>query len=75
MKRIGKVLAGFGLIAAGTLLLFLPGPGLLTIFAGVSLVAGEFKWASNISEWAKRKTTKLTKGETPQPSLPEDQTG
>ena len=75
MRRVGRVVAGFGLIAGGTVLLFLPGPGLLTIFAGISLIAGEFKWASNVSVWARAKAAKLTKGETSQPSNPEDQIG
>jgi hypothetical protein len=75
MRRLGKVTAGFGLMLGGIALLFLPGPGLVTIFAGISLVAGEFKWASNVSVWAKKKAARLTRGESPRPSDSEDQTG
>ncbi|MGV8967896.1 MAG: PGPGW domain-containing protein [Cellulomonas sp.] len=38
-------LVGSTLIVAGVAMLVLPGPGLLTIFAGVAILAAEFTWA------------------------------
>ena len=38
-------LVGSTLIVAGIAMLVLPGPGLLTIFAGVAILAAEFTWA------------------------------
>jgi len=38
-------LVGSTLIVAGVAMLVLPGPGLITIFAGVAILAAEFTWA------------------------------
>src|SRR6478609_3721851 len=43
--RILKIVAGFGLLAAGAVMVVLPGPGWLTIVAGLALLAAEFAWA------------------------------
>jgi hypothetical protein len=43
--RIVKVVGGFGLVLAGAGMLLLPGPGWLTIAAGLALLADEFEWA------------------------------
>jgi len=43
--RLLKILIGFGLLAAGMAMLALPGPGWLTIAAGLALLAAEFPWA------------------------------
>ncbi|MDX1468037.1 MAG: PGPGW domain-containing protein [Acidimicrobiia bacterium] len=48
MTRIARIVAGFGLLAAGTLMLFLPGPGIVTIIAGLALLAKEVKWADRL---------------------------
>lgn len=72
MKRAAKVVGGFGLIIGGIPLLVLPGPGLLTIFAGISLITSEFEWASNVSGWAKAKVARLGGSESSRPSELED---
>lgn len=36
---------GSTLVVAGVAMLVLPGPGLLTVFAGVAVLAAEFTWA------------------------------
>lgn len=46
--RVVKVIAGFSLLAAGAAMLALPGPGWLTIAAGLALLAGEFRWARRL---------------------------
>ena len=38
-------MTGVVLLVAGTLMLVLPGPGLLVIFIGLALLATEFAWA------------------------------
>ena len=40
--RIVKTVAGFGLLVAGIAMLALPGPGWLTIAAGLAMLASEF---------------------------------
>lgn len=59
MKRFGRIGLGSTLVAAGAAMLVLPGPGLLTMFAGVSVLASEFAWASGVAEWAREKTALL----------------
>jgi len=43
-----RVTGGFVLLAAGIAMLALPGPGWLTIAAGLALLASEFAWARNL---------------------------
>lgn len=72
MKRIARIVGGFGLIAVGVALLVLPGPGLLTMLAGLILVGNEFKWAANLVTWAKEKAAKLRGIETSRPPESDD---
>ena len=44
-RRIVAAVAGGALVALGTLLLFLPGPGLLLIGLGILVLSMEFEWA------------------------------
>ena len=37
--------AGFGLLGLGIVLLFLPGPGLLVVIAGLAVLGTQFAWA------------------------------
>lgn len=55
MARIARIGAGIGLILLGLALLVLPGPGILTIAAGLALLATEFVWAANLLAWMKVK--------------------
>jgi uncharacterized protein (TIGR02611 family) len=45
MLRAVKIVAGFALLVAGAAMVILPGPGWLTIAAGLAILAGEFLWA------------------------------
>jgi len=38
-------LVGSTLVVAGVAMLVLPGPGVITLFAGVAILAAEFRWA------------------------------
>jgi len=44
-------LIGAGVIAAGIVLLPLPGPGWLIIFIGLGIWASEFRWAARLLRW------------------------
>jgi uncharacterized protein (TIGR02611 family) len=48
VQRVLIVIGGFALLAAGGLLLVLPGPGLLVIAAGLGLLSLEFTWAARL---------------------------
>lgn len=45
VRWIVVAVVGGSLIIAGIAMLVLPGPGLLTVFAGVAVLAAEFTWA------------------------------
>lgn len=43
-----RIAGGSTLIAAGTAMLVLPGPGLLTIAAGVAVLSRDVQWAHRL---------------------------
>jgi uncharacterized protein (TIGR02611 family) len=51
--RIFTVVAGFALLGVGVVLLPLPGPGWLVIFAALAILAREFSWARSLLDWLK----------------------
>jgi uncharacterized protein (TIGR02611 family) len=51
--RTVKIVAGFTLLATGIVMVALPGPGWLTIAAGLALLAGEFAWARRLLDHIK----------------------
>ncbi|MFI6349658.1 TIGR02611 family protein [Streptomyces sp. NPDC050560] len=55
--QVGVFMAGLAVVAGGVVLLPLPGPGWLVIFAGMALWATEFVWAQLVLRWTKRKVT------------------
>ena len=54
VRRIFLIIAGFTLLLAGLVMLVTPGPGLLVIFFGLSLLAAEFVWARRLMNRMKR---------------------
>jgi uncharacterized protein (TIGR02611 family) len=54
-KRIAVTIIGFGLVAAGLVMLVIPGPGLLVIFAGFAVLATEYAWARSVRDETKRR--------------------
>ncbi|MGO4429964.1 TIGR02611 family protein, partial [Streptomyces sp. MCAF7] len=44
-------------VVIGIIMLPLPGPGWLVIFAGMAIWATEFVWAQLVLRWTKRKVT------------------
>ncbi|MGW3505868.1 TIGR02611 family protein, partial [Streptomyces globisporus] len=55
--QVGVFVVGLGVVVAGVLMLVLPGPGWLVIFAGMAIWATEFVWAQLVLRWTKRKVT------------------
>jgi uncharacterized protein (TIGR02611 family) len=58
--RIGVTILGVGIIAGGIVLLPLPGPGWLIIFAGLGLLATEYEWAARLLRYARRTVSRWT---------------
>jgi hypothetical protein len=63
LRRAGAVVAGVALIAVGIPMLVLPGPGVLSILLGLSLLAGQFPWArrllASLSVWLRQRVAPL----------------
>ncbi|WP_431945913.1 TIGR02611 family protein [Actinacidiphila sp. bgisy167] len=55
--QVGVFLVGLAVVGTGVILLPLPGPGWVVIFAGMAVWATEFVWAQLVLRWAKRKVT------------------
>lgn len=45
IRKTAVFIAGSVVIIVGLILLFIPGPGLLTIAAGLLILSSEFEWA------------------------------
>jgi uncharacterized protein (TIGR02611 family) len=58
--RIGVAFAGSVVIAAGVVLLVIPGPGWLVIFLGLGIWATEYAWARSLLDFAQRQVRKWT---------------
>ncbi|MFQ5521999.1 MAG: PGPGW domain-containing protein [Acidimicrobiia bacterium] len=68
MQRTGRVITGFALVAAGVAMLALPGPGLVTIAAGLALLARDLRWADRLRQ-------RLGAAESYRRTSPQDQEG
>ena len=58
--RIAVGLVGAAIIVIGIILLPLPGPGWLIIFAGLFVLGTEFEWAERLLEYARDKVRAWT---------------
>jgi uncharacterized protein (TIGR02611 family) len=58
--RIAVTVLGVAIIVAGIVLLPLPGPGWLIIFAGLGLLATEYEWAARLLRFARAKVSAWT---------------
>jgi len=54
-KRIAVSVLGLVLLAAGLVMMVLPGPGILVIIAGLAVLATEYVWAERALNLAKQK--------------------
>ena len=55
--QVGIFVVGLAVVAAGVVMLPLPGPGWLVIFGGMAIWATEFVWAQLVLRWTRRKVT------------------
>jgi uncharacterized protein (TIGR02611 family) len=55
--QVGVFLVGLAVVVIGIIMLPLPGPGWLVIFAGMAIWGTEFVWAQLVLRWTKRKVT------------------
>lgn len=55
--QVGVFILGLAVVVAGVIMLPLPGPGWLVIFAGMAIWATEFVWAQLVLRWTKHKVT------------------
>jgi uncharacterized protein (TIGR02611 family) len=66
-KRIAVTLAGFGVLAAGVVMMVTPGPGILAILAGLAILATEWAWAERALDMAKERAGKAAQAATASP--------
>lgn len=62
LRRLYQTLVtilGVLVILAGVVMLVLPGPGWLTIFAGLAILGTEFHWARRLLGWLRQKLARL----------------
>ncbi|MGD2043017.1 MAG: PGPGW domain-containing protein [Acidimicrobiia bacterium] len=59
MQRVARISGGFALITAGTAMIFLPGPGLLTIAGGLALLSKDVEWAGRASDWFTKQARRI----------------
>ncbi|WP_328316486.1 TIGR02611 family protein [Streptomyces sp. NBC_00388] len=59
--RAGVFLVGLAVVAAGVVMLPLPGPGWLVIFGGMAVWATEFVWAQLVLRWTRRKVAEAAR--------------
>lgn len=55
MKRIAMIVLGWIVLVVGIVLIPYPGPGWLTVFAGLAILAAEYTWAAKLMEYARDK--------------------
>ncbi|WEO98526.1 TIGR02611 family protein [Streptomyces sp. FXJ1.172] len=55
--QAGVFVVGLAVVVTGIVMLPLPGPGWVVIFAGMAIWATEFVWAQLMLRWTKRKVT------------------
>lgn len=58
-KRWVKIVFGFTLLALGVVMIVTPGPGWLTIFLGLGILAAEFVWARTLLDRLKEQGMRL----------------
>ena len=60
IRRAVVATVGSSLLVAGAVMLILPGPGLVVILAGLTVLASEFHWARrvkrNLVVWVRKRT-------------------
>ncbi len=68
-KRVGRVVAGLSLVAIGVVLALpgVPGPGLLIVFGGLSVLGNEFHWARRLRDGMRHTAERVLRKDGRQP--------
>ena len=74
MNRALRIASGTGLLIAGILMLALPGPGIITIAAGLAVLSKDIPAAGRAADWVKAKTG-FAPEESPDTESDSDQAG
>jgi len=61
--RVGRIVLGAVLLVVGAVLALplVPGPGLLLVVAGLSVLSHEFEWARRLRDWAHTELRRVTR--------------
>jgi len=59
VRRVFLIIVGFTVLLAGGVMLVTPGPGMLTVFLGLGLLAAEFVWARRLMQRIKEEGERL----------------
>lgn len=51
VRKVVVAIAGFSVLSFGVVLIVLPGPAVLVIPLGLTILAKEFSWAGAVLEW------------------------
>jgi uncharacterized protein (TIGR02611 family) len=65
--RVAVTIVGVAVVAGGIILLPLPGPGWLIIFAGLGILATEYEWAARLLRFARDQLKRWTRWVAEQP--------
>jgi uncharacterized protein (TIGR02611 family) len=66
-RRIAVTIAGFAVLTAGVIMLVTPGPGILGIIAGLTILATEWAWAEKALDRAKMRAGQAASAATATP--------
>ena len=55
IRRVGTIILGFVVLIGGIIMLALPGPGIITVIAGLAILAQELPWAERLLEYVKKR--------------------
>jgi uncharacterized protein (TIGR02611 family) len=66
-RRIAVTIAGFAVLLAGVIMLVTPGPGILGIIAGLTILATEWAWAEKALDKAKLRAGQAAQAATATP--------
>jgi uncharacterized protein (TIGR02611 family) len=58
-RKGGITVAGLGILAAGVVMLVLPGPGLAVILLGLAVLATEYGWAARLLAGARQRASRM----------------
>jgi Putative transmembrane protein (PGPGW) len=64
VERAARIAGGFALLGAGTAMLVLPGPGVLAILGGLTLLEKDMPWAKRVTDRIKPKKVERPEQET-----------